>query len=68
MLDEMSAMRDLSNLKVAIVGAGAAGLACSCRLLSLGLPPSNLHVYEAQERIGGRIFTKRDPAKGIRLA
>ncbi|XP_065558033.1 peroxisomal N(1)-acetyl-spermine/spermidine oxidase-like [Artemia franciscana] len=60
----MSAVRTLSNLKVAIVGAGAAGLACSCRLLSLGLTPSNLHVYEAQERIGGRIFTKRDPAKG----
>ena len=43
---------------VAIVGAGVAGLATLRALDEHGL---NAHVFEARDRIGGRIFTLRDP-------
>lgn len=42
---------------VVIVGAGIAGLTCAWRLRQAGV---RVHVYEAQERIGGRMFSLRD--------
>jgi len=46
-----------SNL-IAIIGAGAAGLAAARRLTAAGLP---VEVFEARERIGGRVFTVHPP-------
>lgn len=43
--------------EVAIVGAGIAGLACAHRLRQAGI---GVRVYEAQTRIGGRMFSLRD--------
>jgi monoamine oxidase len=43
---------------VAIVGAGVAGLSALRILQDHGL---SAHVFEARDRIGGRIFTLRDP-------
>lgn len=45
-----------SHPKVAIVGAGAAGLACAVRLHRFGI---SAKVYEANSRLGGRILTSR---------
>jgi monoamine oxidase len=42
---------------VAIVGAGAAGLTAAFRLQEAGVPAT---LYEASNRFGGRMFTKRD--------
>jgi monoamine oxidase len=42
---------------VAILGAGAAGLAAAYRLKKAGIP---FHIYEAQSRVGGRLWTKRN--------
>ncbi len=42
---------------VAIVGAGIAGLTCAWRLRQAGI---GVALYEAQERIGGRMFSLRD--------
>lgn len=47
---------DHSNMKnpaIAIVGAGASGIAAATRLLDHGL--TNLTIFEAENRIGGRI-------------
>jgi monoamine oxidase len=46
------------NFDIVIVGAGAAGLSAANALGSSGL---SLLVLEARERIGGRMFTERDP-------
>ncbi len=58
---------NLPNLKnkssdVLIIGAGAAGLAAARGLSVAG---RNVIVLEARDRIGGRIFTCRDPAAAI---
>jgi monoamine oxidase len=45
---------------VVIVGAGAAGLAAGARLAQAG---RRVALLEARDRIGGRIFTRRLPAK-----
>ncbi len=42
---------------VLIIGAGAAGLAAASRLIENGLSPKNITVLEAQNRIGGRMYT-----------
>jgi monoamine oxidase len=47
---------------VIVIGAGAAGLAAAAELGRAGLP---VLLVEARSRIGGRIFTKRDPGTGI---
>lgn len=39
--------------KILIVGAGAAGISAACRLIQHGF--SNVSIFEAQNRIGGRI-------------
>jgi monoamine oxidase len=43
--------------EVAVVGAGIAGLTCAHRLRQAGV---GVRVYEAQSRIGGRMFSLRD--------
>jgi monoamine oxidase len=58
---------NLPNLKdkssdVLIIGAGAAGLAAARDLSVAG---RKVIVLEARDRIGGRIFTRRDPAAAI---
>jgi len=42
---------------VAIVGAGVAGLTCAYRLRQAGV---SVRVYEAQDRLGGRMFSLRN--------
>lgn len=48
----------MDNFDVIVIGAGAAGLSAAARLGSAGL--STL-VIEARHRLGGRMFTLRDP-------
>jgi len=48
-----------STVEVAIVGAGVAGLEAARVLHDSGV---DVAVLEARERIGGRIFTRRDPS------
>ncbi|MFN7962295.1 MAG: NAD(P)/FAD-dependent oxidoreductase [Thermoanaerobaculia bacterium] len=49
--------RDLSHLpEVAVFGAGIAGLTAAYRLSQRGVP---VRVYEAQERVGGRMYSLR---------
>lgn len=43
--------------RVIIIGAGAAGLACATKLLEFGL--ENILILEAENRIGGRIYTQQ---------
>jgi monoamine oxidase len=43
--------------KIAVVGAGLAGLTCAYRLTQAGLPCS---VFEARDRLGGRCWTARE--------
>ncbi len=45
--------------RVAVVGAGIAGLHCAYRLQQSGV---DVTVYEASSRVGGRMFTARDEA------
>ena len=45
--------------RVAVVGAGVAGLHCAYRLQQAGV---NVSVFEASNRVGGRMFTARDKA------
>jgi UDP-galactopyranose mutase len=44
---------------VIVIGAGAAGLAASSKLVGHGL---SVTILEARDRIGGRMFAFRDPA------
>jgi monoamine oxidase len=44
---------------VIVIGAGAAGLAAAAELGRAGL---SVTILEARDRIGGRMFTQRDPA------
>jgi monoamine oxidase len=43
--------------EICVVGAGIAGLTCAYRLKNAGL---RVRLFEAQERVGGRMFTLRD--------
>jgi len=45
-----------TKARIAIVGAGLAGLHCAYRLRQAGVVA---HVYEASNRVGGRIYTAR---------
>lgn len=51
-------MRTSKRIDVVVVGAGAAGLAAARSLHDAGL---NVVVLEARARIGGRIYTHREP-------
>src|SRR5687767_8785469 len=48
----------MSKLDVVVIGAGAAGIAAARALHDKGMRPV---VLEARERIGGRVWTHRDP-------
>ena len=45
-----------NNQRVAIIGAGAAGLSCALHL-ARSAPHVEVHLFEARKRIGGRAFT-----------
>ena len=47
---------------VVVIGAGAAGLAAARALHESGVAVT---ILEARERMGGRIFTQRDPHSGL---
>jgi monoamine oxidase len=47
-----------SNPAVIVIGAGVAGLAAACQLGRAGMA---VHIIEARDRIGGRVFTDLDP-------
>lgn len=49
---------------IIVIGAGAAGLAATAELTRAGL---DVALLEARERLGGRIFTVRDPACEVPL-
>ena len=54
---------DASPKRVVIVGAGLAGLSAGYELLKAGHQP---FILEAQQRVGGRIYTLREPfARGL---
>jgi monoamine oxidase len=50
--------KDGKPKKVVIVGAGLAGLAAGYELKRAGHTPV---ILEAQQRVGGRVYTLRDP-------
>ncbi len=50
-----------ANTDVIIVGAGVAGMAAAVALRRAGI---NVSILEARDRIGGRVFTRRDPVAG----
>ena len=52
------------NPDVIVVGAGAAGLAAAAKLGSAGL---SVTILEARDRIGGRMFTLRDPVYQVAI-
>jgi len=52
----------MKSVDVAIIGAGAAGLAAAHALRGHGM---SLVVFEARERVGGRILTDRDPRTNL---
>ena len=52
----LPAARAAGSTRVAIVGAGLAGLTCAYRLKQAGLKAT---VYEANTRLGGRCWTRR---------
>lgn len=58
---ERRALLDASSsaLDVVVIGAGAAGLAAAAELARAGV---RVAVVEARERIGGRVWTRRDAA------
>jgi monoamine oxidase len=47
-----------SDPAVIVIGAGVAGLAAACQLGHAGIA---VHILEARDRIGGRVFTHLDP-------
>jgi monoamine oxidase len=49
-------------MEVLIIGAGVAGLAAAQSLSAAGV---RVHVLEARDRVGGRIYTVRDPRFAI---
>ena len=48
-------MRQTSHMRVIVIGAGFAGLACADRLVSLG---HDVTVLEARDRVGGRVWSQ----------
>jgi monoamine oxidase len=59
------AARAAGRRRVVVVGAGLAGLACADALAGAGI---EVVVFEARDRVGGRVLTIRDPLTGGRHA
>ena len=57
--------RAKSGKRVVIVGAGLAGLACADALRHAGF---HVTVFEARDRVGGRVLTMREPFAGGQYA
>lgn len=51
--------------KVAIIGAGASGIAAAAKLLANGY--ENIVILEAEDRIGGRVWTVNDGDKLLEM-
>lgn len=51
----MAARKSLETVRIVVVGAGAAGIAAATKLLEAGC--RNVVILEAENRIGGRIYT-----------
>jgi monoamine oxidase len=58
------AVRDVRGVRVVVVGAGLAGLTAARHLAAAG---ADVRVLEARARIGGRVWTRRDPADGVHV-
>lgn len=56
-----SGRKSASDVRVAVIGAGLAGLHCAYRLQQAGV---DVTVYEASSRVGGRVFTAREEDYG----
>src|SRR5438445_6427894 len=50
------------QLRIAIIGAGVAGLTAARELFRSGF--TNIDIYEASERIGGRTYSLASPLPG----
>jgi len=65
MADSTHSSDSPNSADVIVIGAGAAGLAAAVDLRRAGL---SVLILEARDRIGGRIFTQRDPALQLPIA
>jgi monoamine oxidase len=54
-------MSVLHGLKVIVAGGGLAGL---CAAFELSRRGASVHLLEARDRLGGRVWTYRDPGRG----
>lgn len=57
-------LQPATGRSVLVIGAGIAGLSAARELQRLGY---TVTVLEARDRIGGRVWTVRDPARGLAL-
>jgi monoamine oxidase len=53
-----------NRLKVIVAGGGLAGL---CAAFELSKRGASVHVVEARDRLGGRVWTCRDPGRGYHV-
>lgn len=56
---------DFSQEKIVIIGAGLSGISAASKLLEHGY--TNITILEAENRIGGRIWTEFDGDKFLEL-
>ena len=49
------------DIDIAIIGAGMAGLYAAWRLLEAGVNPEDIRLFEADDRVGGRVLTVYPP-------
>ena len=56
-VDRSTGVRAATAPRIAVIGAGLAGLTCAYRLQQAGYAAT---VYEASDRVGGRCWTIRD--------
>ncbi|WP_165960565.1 flavin monoamine oxidase family protein [Actinocrispum wychmicini] len=54
---------DVKTVTVGIVGGGHAGLYSAMLLLGQGVPGRNITVFEASDRLGGRVYTHQFKAR-----
>lgn len=57
MMEGEMAMTGSSALRVAVIGAGVSGLSAAQRLILNNQATMEVNIYEATDRIGGRIHT-----------